>query len=87
MGSLITASLDGNAVTYSTHMSYGSVFAYGLSLLFGTFLFAGNSSEIVSLNVCFVLLGLLGGILVQSAARAIRLFNSHDYLDVVVCLD
>ena len=63
MGSLITASLDGNAVTYSTHMSYGSVFAYGLSLLFGTFLFPDSSSEIVSLNVCFVLLGLLGGIL------------------------
>ena len=47
----------------STHMGYGFVFAYVLSLLFGSVLFGGSSFDIVSLNVYFVLLGLLGGIL------------------------
>lgn len=47
----------------STHVGYGFVFAYGLSLLFGTVLFLGHSSEIVSLNVYFVLFGAIGGFL------------------------
>ena len=47
----------------STHIGYGFVFAYLLSLLSSTILFPAVSSVILSLNVCFVLAGLAGGLL------------------------
>jgi hypothetical protein len=45
----------------SPHMSYGFISAYFLALLLEKFLFPQSSSEIASLNVLLVLLGLIGG--------------------------
>jgi hypothetical protein len=47
----------------STHMGYGFVLAYFLSSFSARILFPGASSAILSLNVCFVLAGLAGGLL------------------------
>jgi hypothetical protein len=47
----------------STHMGYGFVLAYLLSLFSSTILFPAASSVILSLNVCLVLAGLAGGLL------------------------
>jgi len=45
----------------STHMGYGFVFAYFLTLLFERVIFPNSSSEIASFSVCLALLGLAGG--------------------------
>jgi hypothetical protein len=45
----------------STHMGYGFISAYFLAILLEKFLFPQSSSEIASLNVLLVLLGLIGG--------------------------
>lgn len=46
----------------STHMGYGFVLAYLLTLFWERFLFPTSSFEITSFNICFVLLGLIGGL-------------------------
>jgi len=46
----------------STHMSYGFVFAYFLSLLFAHIIFPYNLIEISSFNVYYAVFGLFGGI-------------------------
>jgi len=45
----------------STHMGYGFVFTYLLTLLVEKVIFPSNSSEIVAFSTILVLLGLLGG--------------------------
>lgn len=46
----------------STHMGYGFVFAYFLTLLFEKVVFSANSVEIVGLSVAFVMCGFIGGL-------------------------
>lgn len=46
----------------STHMGYGFIIAYLLTLFWEIFLFPISSFEIASFNVLFVLLGLIGGL-------------------------